>query len=115
MPNDKHRLRSLLGLCTYYMRFISGFTDLAKPLTKLTEDKRTFEWSAQTQNAFQTLKEALCTALVLGYPRSGERFIIETDARNVGIGSVLSQVQDRAERLIPYFSKPCPRPKGTIV
>jgi hypothetical protein len=104
-PNDKSQLRSFLGLCTYYRRFISGFADLAKPLTRLTEDKRTFEWSVDQETAFQALKEALCTAPVLGYPRPGERFIIDTDASNLGIGGVLSQVQDGGERVIAYFSK----------
>jgi hypothetical protein len=46
-PNDKHQLRSSLGLCTYYRRFISGFADIAKPLTRLTEEKLTFEWSTE--------------------------------------------------------------------
>ena len=59
----------------------------------------------QKQNAFQALKEALCTAPVLGYPRPGEKFIVDTDASNVGIGGVLSQVQDGSERVIAYFSK----------
>ena len=68
-PNDK-QLRSFLGLCTYYRRFISGFADIAKPLTKLTEEKQTYEWSTDAETAFQAL-EALCTAPVLGYRDHG--------------------------------------------
>jgi hypothetical protein len=75
-------------LCTYYRRFISGFAYIAKPLTRLTEAKRTFEWSTETDN-FQALKDALCTAHVLCYPRSREKFIVNTDASYVGIGGVL--------------------------
>jgi hypothetical protein len=70
-PRDKHQLRSFLGLCTYYRRFIFVFADIAKPLTKVTEEKRAFEWSAETETAFQALKETLCTALLLGYPDQG--------------------------------------------
>jgi hypothetical protein len=103
-PNDKQRLRSFLGLCTYYRRFISGFTDIAKPLSKLTEEKRTFEWATEAETAFQALKDALCTAPVLGYPRPAE-FIVDNDASNVGIGCVLSQVQDGSERAVAYFRK----------
>jgi hypothetical protein len=44
-PKDKHQLRSFLGLCTYYRKFISGFADIAKPLTHLTEERRHFHWS----------------------------------------------------------------------
>jgi hypothetical protein len=104
-PTDKHQIRRFLGLCTYYRRFISGFADIAKPLTRLTAEKRLFEWSTETQNAFRALKEALCIAPVLGYPRPGDKFIIDTDASNVGIGGVLSQVQDGKERVVTYFSK----------
>jgi len=104
-PNDKQQLRSFLGLCTYYRRFNSGFADIAKPLSKLTEEKGTFEWATEAETAFQALKDALCTAPVLGYPRPGEKFIVDTDASNVGIGDVLSQVQEGGERVVAYFSK----------
>jgi hypothetical protein len=87
------------------MRFISGFADIAKPLSKLTEEKQTFEWATEAETAFQALKDALCTAPVLGYPRPGEQFIFDTDASNMGIGGVLSQVQDGSERVVACFSK----------
>jgi hypothetical protein len=35
-PRNKHELRSFLGLCTCYRRFITGFADVAKLLTQLT-------------------------------------------------------------------------------
>jgi hypothetical protein len=84
--NDKRHLRSILGLYTYYRIFISGFADIARPLTRLTEEKGKFEWSTETETAFQTIKVTLCSARVLGYTRTGEKFIIDTDASNVGIG-----------------------------
>jgi hypothetical protein len=37
---DKHQLRNFLGLCTYYIRFIPGYDDIAKPLTILIENVR---------------------------------------------------------------------------
>jgi hypothetical protein len=56
------------------------------------------------EDNFQTLKGALCAASNLAYPKSGEKFIVDTDASNVGIGGVLSQVQDGQERVIAYYS-----------
>jgi hypothetical protein len=79
-------LRSFLGLCTYYRKFISGFADIAKPLTQLAEERRPFHWSPEAETAFHSLKDALCTTPVLGYPQPGETFIVDTDASNVGIG-----------------------------
>jgi hypothetical protein len=59
-PKNKHEIRSFLGLCTYYRRFISGFADIAKPMTKLTEQKQSFQWMEVTEATFQMLKLALC-------------------------------------------------------
>jgi hypothetical protein len=52
-PKDKHELRSFLGLCTYYRRFVKGFADIAKPLHKLTEDKTPFIWDKESESAFR--------------------------------------------------------------
>ena len=45
------------------------------------------------QEAFHALKEALCTAPVLGYPNFNREFILETDASLKGLGTILSQQQ----------------------
>jgi hypothetical protein len=54
-PKDKHQLRSFLGLCTYYRRFIFNFADIANPLSKLTEEKRAFRLSTETEIAANRL------------------------------------------------------------
>jgi hypothetical protein len=40
---------------------------------------------AEVEVAFQTIKEAICTAPTLAYPQPREKFIIHTDASNVGL------------------------------
>jgi hypothetical protein len=82
-PKNKHEIRSFLGVCTHYRQFISGFTSIAKPLTKLMEENQAFQWTTDVEAAFQTLKGALCTAPVLANPQPGERFIVNRDASNV--------------------------------
>jgi phospholipid-translocating ATPase len=104
-PKDKHEIRSSSALCTYYRWFLSGFANIAKPLTKLTEQKQAFQWTPEVKATFQTLKGILCAAPILAYPKSGDRFIVDTDASNFGIGGVLSQMQDGQERVIAYYSK----------
>jgi hypothetical protein len=102
---NKHKLRSFLGICTYYRWFISGFADIAKPLTRLTEKKHSFQWSTKVEATFQSLKQAICAVPILSYPQEGEKFIADKNVTNVGIGEVLSQVQDSQECIIAYYSK----------
>jgi transposase InsO family protein/predicted aspartyl protease len=111
VPRDKHQLRSFLGLCTYYRRFVMGFASIAKPLTKLTEEARKFDWDQSCQRAFEQLKKALLTSPILGYPNEHGNFVLDTDASNYGIGGILSQLQDGQERVIGYFSKTLSKPE----
>jgi hypothetical protein len=53
-------------------RFISGFANVAKPLTKLTEPNQSFQWTPDVEATIQTPKGALCTAPTLAYPQPGE-------------------------------------------
>ncbi|GJY70353.1 putative reverse transcriptase domain-containing protein [Tanacetum coccineum] len=43
-PKTPTEIRQFLGLAGYYRRFIEGFSKIAKPMTKLTQKKVTFEW-----------------------------------------------------------------------
>jgi hypothetical protein len=47
------------------------------------------------ETPFSQLKQALTQAPILAYPTREGFFILDTDASNVGMGAVLSQVQDR--------------------
>ncbi|UYV81786.1 K02A2.6-like [Cordylochernes scorpioides] len=108
---DLTQLRSFLGICTYYRRFIPGFSNIARPLHRLTESGRSFVWTPDCQRAMEKLKEMLVAAPILAYPRPGDSFILDTDASNTGIGGVLSQVQEGSERVIAYFSKTLSKPE----
>ena len=47
---------------------------------------------------FGTLKHFLVEAPILGYPMDRGDFILDTDASDVGMGAVLSQIQDGVEK-----------------
>ena len=87
-------------------KFINGFSSICKPLHVLTLNDQKFLWNDEFQDAFQKLKVALTSAPVLGFPQESEGiFICDADASNDAVGSVLSQVQNRQERVIGYYSK----------
>ena len=104
-PTSVTEVRSFLGLCAYYRRFIRDFSKIAASLHKLTEKGKKFSWSSECDQAFATLKECLITAPILSYPDPKKRFILDTDASDVAIGAVLSQEQGDGERVIAYGSK----------
>ena len=63
---------------------------ISKPFTDLLRTGE-FKWNEQAQEAFLTLKKALCQAPVLAIPDLNKTFIVETDAFDGGIGVVLMQ------------------------
>nr|GEZ82805.1 reverse transcriptase domain-containing protein [Tanacetum cinerariifolium] len=89
------------GLAGYYQRFIEGFYLIAKPLTKLTQKNKTYEWGEEEEEAFQLLKDKLCSAPILALPEGSEDFVVYCDASLKGYGVVLMQ----REKVIVYASQ----------
>ena len=104
-PTNLTELRSFIGFCSYYRRFIPEFAILAKPLIQLTEKGKSFEWTSAQDEAWTVLKEKLVNAPILTYPDRDATFLLDTDASNTGIGAVLSQIIDGEEKVIAYGSR----------
>nr|GEY25701.1 hypothetical protein [Tanacetum cinerariifolium] len=84
-------VRQFLGLAGYYRRFIEGFSLISKPLSKLTQKDKKYEWGMEEEEAFQTLKQKSCSAHILAFPEETENFIVYCDASLKGYGAVLMQ------------------------
>nr|GFC46067.1 reverse transcriptase domain-containing protein [Tanacetum cinerariifolium] len=50
-PKSPMEIHQFLGLAGYYQRFIEGFSKIAKPMTKLTQEKVKFEWGDKQEAA----------------------------------------------------------------
>lgn len=90
-PTTPSEGRIFLDLAGYYRRFIEGFYKIAKSLTKLTQKNVKYEWGEKDKEAFQLLKENLCSAPILALPEGSEDFILYCDASHKGLGAVLMQ------------------------
>ncbi|GJR89348.1 putative reverse transcriptase domain-containing protein [Tanacetum coccineum] len=101
VPKSPTEVRQFMGLAGYYRRFIEGFSLIAKPLTKLTQKNKRFEWGADEDEAFQKLKQDLCTAPILALPEGPDDFIVYCDASLKGYGAVLMQ----RDKVIAYASR----------
>ena len=98
-------VRAFYGLASYYRRFVKDFAKIAEPLSRLTRKNNTFTWTDETQESFERLKSALMQTPTLEYPWPDIPCILDTDASDVAVGGVLSQVIDGQERPIAFFSK----------
>ena len=71
----------------------------------MTQKDAPHVWSKGYDEAFKRLRSLLTSAPVFGYPMPEARFILDTDASEIGLGAVLSQEQNGQERVIAYFSR----------
>jgi hypothetical protein len=89
-PKTLTELRGFLGICTYYKKFVKGFSQLCAPLIDLTK-KGAFKWSEEAQATMEKMKKVMSTCPVLALPDFGLPFTLECDASGEGIGAVLMQ------------------------
>ncbi|GJX83806.1 putative reverse transcriptase domain-containing protein [Tanacetum coccineum] len=94
-------VRQFFGLAGYYRRFIEGFSLISKPLTKLTQKNKKYEWGKDEEEAFQLLKHKLCCAPILALPEGSKDFVVYCDASLKVFRAVLMQ----QEKVIAYASR----------
>ncbi|GJX90025.1 putative reverse transcriptase domain-containing protein [Tanacetum coccineum] len=58
-PKTPTKIRQFLGLAEYYRRFIEGFSEIAKPMIKLTQKSVKFDWGEKEEAAFKLLKKKI--------------------------------------------------------
>ncbi|XP_040195270.1 LOW QUALITY PROTEIN: uncharacterized protein LOC120928229 [Rana temporaria] len=116
-PRNITELRSFLGFCSYYRRFVEGFAKIAQPLNTLlrmegAEDESMKpresiqeEWTDQCEKAFLQLKGSLTQAPVLAYADPAKPYELHVDASREGLGGVLYQEYDGLLRPVAYVSR----------
>jgi hypothetical protein len=105
-PTTVTEVRSFLGLCSYYRKFVKGFAKIARPLNNLIKLDTPFIWTEEQQEAFEKLKEILTQTPILAHPNFEKDFILITDASADGLGAILAQKnEDDKEVVIAYASR----------
>jgi len=105
-PKTVREVRSFIGMCSYYRRFVPSFSQIAEPLIALTRKYARFSWSEECQKAFDLIKERLTVAPLLAYPDTTKPYVLYTDASDSCIGACLAQVVEedgRQEEKPIYF------------
>ena len=91
-PTNPDQVRSFIGMCAFYQRFVPSYAGIAAPLYSLLKKNMPWRWGPEHKNAFQTLKAQLLQAPVLAIADPTKPYVVHTDASNVAIGATLSQV-----------------------
>ena len=107
-PRTKTEVKSFLGMCNVYRRFVKDFATISAPLNALVRKNAPDEFDLREEQlaAFKTLKEKLQSPSVLALPRAGLPYVLDTDANDTQVGCVLQQkYEDNSLRPIGYYSR----------
>ncbi|GBG60726.1 hypothetical protein CBR_g12464 [Chara braunii] len=86
-PTNTTGVRSFMGLAGYYQRFITGYSRIAAPMTRLQSPKVPFVFDDNARRSFQALKTAMLMAPVLSINDPTLPTRVTTDASGYGIGA----------------------------
>jgi hypothetical protein len=98
-------LQGVLGLFSYYRRFIKDFAQIADLLYKLLKKDTPYMWTQDQQKAFENLRDKLTQVPIVQYPNFNKPFFLYTDASITGLGAVLAQKDNNQEHVIAYVSR----------
>lgn len=127
-PTNLKTLRSFLGFCGYYRRFIQNYSSIVRPLTDLTkgygptrrskratkgksdvylDEKEPFgdRWDESCTEAFEKIKECLTNAPVLAFADPDKPYTLHVDASLTGLGAVLYQEHPEGLRPVAFASR----------
>jgi len=102
-PTTKTQLKSFLGMCNVYRRFVKDFAKRAKPLNALTRAEIPPDLPPPTDvaiAAFEDLRNALLCPPVLASPKANQKLVVDVDACDDQVGCTLLQ-QEPGELLHP--------------
>jgi len=91
------RVRSFLGMCNVFRRFVANFAQMTGPLTYLMKSTAPFLVPPTTplqKHNCDRPKEARSTLTVVALPRRGRKYVLDVDARGTQVGAALRQEED---------------------
>ncbi|XP_075527109.1 uncharacterized protein LOC142559392 [Dermacentor variabilis] len=104
-PKDVRGLRRFLGMANFYRSFIPSCAKLQTPLTKLLGKSVEWRWEPEQEQAFRGLSRAIAETARLRLPDLTKKFVVQTDASDLGLGAVLLQEFDGVLHPLAFASR----------
>ena len=104
-PTTVKGIRSFLGYAGFYRRFIKDFLRIARPLCRLLEKDKKFNFDDSCKAAFEEIKIRLVQAPIMAAPEWDQEFEVMCDASDFAMGAVLGQRKEKIFRAIYYASR----------
>ena len=114
VPESASEVRSFLGMANFSCHFIPNYSNLTYPLRELTKKNVKFEWTAESQKAFDNIKEQLSIkCLNTYYDPNRETKVIVDGSKKDGIGAILAQKNPESKQweVVRYDSRPVTGPE----
>ena len=104
-PANRKQLQSILETLGFYAKFVENYSTRVEPLRRqLRQDAPEFAWTTEMSAALKDVTEAILESEVLAMFEPQLETIVTTDASDVGLGAVLSQVHPEGERVVGFAS-----------
>ena len=105
-PRNIKDVQSFLRFANFYRGFIKEYSKIVELLTNLTHKDKKFMWNPEAQRAFEELKQRFTESPILAFFDPEREVVIETDASDHTIASVISQPDDQGRlRPLAFYSK----------
>jgi len=102
-PHQLKDVQSFLGFTNFYRRFINNYSEIVVPLTRLTRKDTPWLWSEDCQQAFNTLKLAFMSVLILTHWDLNVPIFIESDVSDYALAAILfTKVGDKIHPIAFY-------------
>lgn len=106
-PHNVKDIRAFTALAGFYRRHIQGFGEVIEPLNRLLKKNTRFVWGHEHQVAYESINNSIVKAVKLKYPDPYARYSLYTDASDIGLGAVLTQMDNELgeERPLCFLSR----------
>ena len=104
-PQKVKDIQSFLGFANFYHHFIHNYSNIVVPLTWLIHKDTPWKFTDDCCSAFNLLKKAFTSTLILTHWVPDTLLVVETDASDYAIAGILSIIGTDSElQPITYYS-----------